>query len=189
MPALAACPDAPQLRRLLLGQVSPGDGEALERHVEQCARCQETLQGLDAADGLLETARIAAARPALNPRGAVSGLMDRLARLSVFGTDAGRTRGGTPASGDARRDVQALLAPATSGDELGWLGPYRVLDVIGSGGMGVVFRAEDPRLGRLVALKVIRPHLATSATIRQRFLREARTAAAVEHDHIVPLYQ
>jgi serine/threonine protein kinase len=68
------------------------------------------------------------------------------------------------------------------------LGPYRLLHELGGGGMGVVYLAEDVPLERMVALKVMRPALLTSATARHRFLREARSAAAIEHDHIVPIY-
>ena len=78
-----------------------------------------------------------------------------------------------------------FLAPPQADDELGRLGRYRVLKVLGAGGMGVVFQAEDPTLQRLVALKAMLPALAASADARQRFLREARAAAAIEHDHIV----
>jgi serine/threonine protein kinase len=55
--------------------------------------------------------------------------------------------------------------------------------------MGVVFQAEDPHLRRLVALKVMRPSLAASAEFHRRFLREARLAAAMDHEHIVTVYQ
>jgi WD40 repeat protein/serine/threonine protein kinase len=55
--------------------------------------------------------------------------------------------------------------------------------------MGVVFQAEDYQLQRLVALKVMKPTLAASDSARQRFLREARTTAAIEHDHIITIYQ
>jgi serine/threonine protein kinase len=55
--------------------------------------------------------------------------------------------------------------------------------------MGVVFQAEDPHLRRPVALKVMRPHLAASPEFHRRFLREARLAGAVEHEHIVTVYQ
>jgi WD40 repeat protein len=82
-----------------------------------------------------------------------------------------------------------LLAPAQQPDELGRLGPYRVLKVLGAGGMGVVFQAEDPQLQRLVALKILLPGLVFKTDARQRFLQEARAAAAIEHDHIVPIYQ
>jgi serine/threonine protein kinase len=69
------------------------------------------------------------------------------------------------------------------------LGGYRVLAVLGAGGMGVVFRAEDPRLRRPVALKVMRPEIAGVSTVGQRFLREARATAAVKHDNVVTIYQ
>jgi hypothetical protein len=82
-----------------------------------------------------------------------------------------------------------FLEPAQRNDALGRLGPYCLLDVLGAGGMGVVFRAEDTHLQRLVALKVLRPSLAASAAARERFLCEARAAAAVEHDHIVSIWQ
>jgi len=82
-----------------------------------------------------------------------------------------------------------FLAPPQAADELGRLGSYRVLRVLGAGGMGVVFQAEDPHLQRLVALKAMLPNLADSESAKQRFLREARAAAALKHDHIVTIHQ
>lgn len=67
-------------------------------------------------------------------------------------------------------------------------GGYRLIDMVGTGGMGVVYRAEQLPLGRIVALKVIRPEIAGSADYRARFLREARLAAAVDHPHIVSVF-
>jgi WD40 repeat protein/serine/threonine protein kinase/CubicO group peptidase (beta-lactamase class C family) len=87
------------------------------------------------------------------------------------------------------RDLYDFLAPPEAVDELGRLGPYRVQKILGYGGMGVVFEANDPQLQRQVALKAMLPTLAVSETSRQRFLREARAAAAVTHDHIVGIYQ
>ncbi|HEV3262871.1 MAG TPA: serine/threonine-protein kinase [Gemmataceae bacterium] len=82
-----------------------------------------------------------------------------------------------------------FLAPARGAQELGRLGPYRILKVLGAGGMGVVFEAEDPHLDRLVALKALLPALASRPSARRRFLREARAAAAIEHDHIIHINQ
>src|SRR5262249_29408326 len=82
-----------------------------------------------------------------------------------------------------------FLAPPQAPDEIGRLGPYRVLGRLGAGGMGAVFQAEDPSLRRIVALKVMRPDVAADPTARARFLREARATAAVEHDHIVHIFQ
>jgi WD40 repeat protein/serine/threonine protein kinase len=96
--------------------------------------------------------------------------------------------GGTAAR-PATAQLHELLGPAEAADEIGRLGHYRILKVLGTGGMGVVYHAEDMLLQRPVALKVMLPTLAASEAYRQRFLREARAAAAIEHDHIVPIYQ
>jgi hypothetical protein len=101
-----------------------------------------------------------------------------------------------PAAGNPQPVVPGLdffgsrfLAPPQGPGELGRLGGYRVLRVLGSGGMGVVMHAEEINLGRSVALKVVKPTIATSEAARQRFLREARSAAAVEHEHVVVIYR
>jgi Leucine-rich repeat (LRR) protein len=73
--------------------------------------------------------------------------------------------------------------------ELGVLGGYRLLRVLGEGGMGVVFEAQDLGLERRVALKAMDPTLAADQEARRRFLREARLVAALEHDHIVAIHQ
>jgi hypothetical protein len=69
------------------------------------------------------------------------------------------------------------------------LGGYRVIKELGRGGMGMVYEAEDGRLKRRVALKVMLPRHAADASACRRFLREAQTQAAIEHDHIVTIYQ
>lgn len=68
-------------------------------------------------------------------------------------------------------------------------GQYELECEIGRGGMGVVYRARDRRLDRVVAIKTLPPHLATDPVVRERFLREARTAAALSHQHIVPIHR
>jgi hypothetical protein len=66
---------------------------------------------------------------------------------------------------------------------------YRLEEQIGAGGMAVVYRARDERLGRLVALKIMAPAMAADPMFRQRFTRESRAAAAVDHPHIIPVYE
>ncbi|HUG94593.1 MAG TPA: protein kinase [Pleomorphomonadaceae bacterium] len=65
---------------------------------------------------------------------------------------------------------------------------YQVEEVIGRGGMGVVYRAEHLRLGRKVALKVVAPQIAREPKFRERFLRESRTAGSLDHPNVVPIY-
>jgi serine/threonine-protein kinase len=70
-----------------------------------------------------------------------------------------------------------------------FFGGYQLLEVAGTGGMGVVYRAKQQSLGRIVALKMIRPEIAQSGDYRSRFLREARLAAAVDHPHVVSVFE
>jgi serine/threonine protein kinase len=90
----------------------------------------------------------------------------------------------TPGSGD--RPPPGSAGPPAPGSRVAG---YRLQEQIGQGGMAVVFRAEDERLGRLVALKVLAPTLARDESFRQRFVRESRAAAAVDHPHIIPIYE
>src|ERR1700687_3881009 len=68
------------------------------------------------------------------------------------------------------------------------LGPYEILSAIGAGGMGEVYRARDTRLDRIVAIKVLPTHLADRSDLRDRFEREARTIASLNHPHICTLH-
>ncbi len=82
-----------------------------------------------------------------------------------------------------------FLDPPTADGDLGALGPYRVISELGRGGMGFVFRAEDMRLKRVVALKVMNSKIAATANSRQRFVDEARSMAAVKHDNVATIYE
>ncbi len=68
------------------------------------------------------------------------------------------------------------------------LGHFRILSELGAGGMGVVYKAQDEQLSRLVALKLLRPEYTASEDSRRRFLREARAVAAVEHPYIAAIH-
>ena len=74
-------------------------------------------------------------------------------------------------------------------DEGTRLGPYEILSPIGAGGMGEVYRAKDSRLGRIVAMKFLPESLEKDDLAQKRFLREARSAAALDHPFICKIYE
>ena len=80
------------------------------------------------------------------------------------------------------------LDPPSHPENLGRLGDYELLDWVGQGGMGVVFRAFDAALNRFVAIKLLAPQWSADALARRRFTREAQAAAAVSHPHVVTIH-
>ncbi len=84
------------------------------------------------------------------------------------------------------QDVRSGHGGLVPGDQVAG---YQIQEQIGRGGMAVVYRALDLRLRRVAALKVLAPHLGEDEAFRQRFIRESRAAAGVDHPHIVPVYE
>jgi hypothetical protein len=82
----------------------------------------------------------------------------------------------------------SFLAPSADPSSLGRLDRYEILEVIGRGGIGIVLRARDTKLERIVAIKMLAGPLAASGTARQRFAREARAAAAVGNKHVIDIH-
>lgn len=82
----------------------------------------------------------------------------------------------------------SFLQPSTKPGSIGTLGHYEVLQVVGRGAFGIVLKAFDEKLHRIVAIKVMNPQMAATSPPRKRFLREARAAAAVKHENVVQVY-
>jgi serine/threonine protein kinase/regulation of enolase protein 1 (concanavalin A-like superfamily) len=201
MAAVTSCPDSRVLERLALGQMSPLEVEQLAVHCEKCEKCIQAIQQIRGADTLVSamSAQGTIVEPAHNP--AIAALVARLKALrrqdaaaieeatvppSSVNTPLSEPPDTLPHESSTNLD---FLAPAQQKDEIGRLGNFRVLKVLGQGGMGVVLQAEDTGLHRLCALKVMLSEVARRPEMKERFLREARAAAQIEHDHIVPIYQ
>ncbi len=174
------CPDPDSLRRLL-DEESPAPNQTdLVAHLQHCAQCQQLLEGLVAGrDSWSETSNLLSKTP---PASVTEPALQRvLAQLE------GRPDGEAPVKAPAEVRLDFLQPPTRPGT-LGRLDHYAVEAVVGRGGMGVVLRALDELLHRIVAVKVLAPHLASNEAARKRFIREAQAAAAVSHDHVVTIH-
>jgi hypothetical protein len=141
MTALPLCPDAAALRRYQLGETPWPDAEPLERHLAGCARCFQSLQALRADDALINDLRAGAADAEPDSPELMS-LMVRLARLSLAVHDPPTVLTDPPppnvrplpqAALDKTEDGLTFLEPPQDPAEVGRLGPYRILGVLGRG--------------------------------------------------------
>lgn len=147
---------------------------AFELHVGSCKECQRRLAELAADEDQWKEAYAC-----LTP--------DSPSAALTTDVQEARLRWQRP-SAWTRSMAQSVLSPPVHPEMLGRIGRYDIESMIGSGGMGVVFKAFDTELNRPVAIKMLAPLLAESGPARQRFAREGRAAAAVVDDHVVPIY-
>jgi len=164
---MTGCPSDSALRRLGADELPAAAARSLEQHLDDCDRCRARL------DALTDVIAVGAALG--GPRPGPADLSHVLDRLRSDGTEVtARVAWGLPAT-----------------DRPGFIGRLGVIEIrreIGRGGMGVVYEGLDPTLNRPVAVKVLSPHLLGDAAARERFLREARAAAALTHEHVVTLH-
>jgi serine/threonine-protein kinase len=172
----SACNES-RLRVLLTAAEDSAEYQSLAAHVEHCRECQKKLSAMAARQH--EWADI----PSFLSD-------DDLDEEVAAGQPRPWQRDTQHYSKSSTLDVLArqVLEPASHPELLGRLGRYEVERLIGSGGMGIVFKAFDTELHRPVAIKVLAPHLAGSGAARKRFAREARAAAAVVHEHVVSIH-
>jgi serine/threonine protein kinase/Leucine-rich repeat (LRR) protein len=189
---MTACPDREQLSGFVLGLLPERAFEDIADHVERCPSCEAAVQTLE---GTPDTVVSVLRQPVpADPVLAESGCMRAVEQIQALVHDSVLKAGATSSAVDtpmprARDKPLDFLAPGGAPDELGRVGPYRILRQLGAGGMGIVFQAEDVQLKRQVALKMLHPDAAAKRGARERFLREARAAAALEHEHIVTIFQ
>jgi serine/threonine-protein kinase len=173
-----AC-DKRRLREVL---VANGAGEVeseVAEHIENCASCRRDLELL--AGGAEWWSDVRSYLSSADPVVTDSGRSGTTRRDDLDGKLDSQHFGGW-------RKQLAFLSPSEQAGSLGRLGPYEITDCVGRGGMGIVLKAFDPALNRHVAIKVLAAEWAHNATARRRFAREAQAAAAVVHDHVVPIH-
>lgn len=200
--AILTCPDRNQLVQFALGKCAPAITDRLANHVEGCPQCLGVLEALSADDTLVSAIREQGTLPEGREPGVVKELKAKVRSL-LSSADSAVVSAGAPVQTGVGQDTCAVeaapagaaaedddgFAPPQQADEIGRLAGYRILKLLGEGGMGKVLLAEDLQLKRKVALKVMKRGLALNPKARQRFLQEAQLAAAIDHDHIAHIYQ
>lgn len=161
----------------LLGELNDAQEAATQSHLDQCNACREKFEAL--AGSPEDWQRISSAlrveQQAIRSGG--SQLVEQNAAPHFPGEYA-------------QAPIEfaiSFLEPSDRNDVLGRLGEFEVHNVIGFGGMGIVLKGFQEELNRPVAVKVMAPHLATSAAARKRFLREAQATAAIVHPNVMPI--
>lgn len=156
--------DQQRLEHFLLGDLTTTAERELTSHLDECIHCRDQLEHLAAEPASWNEA-------------------ESLLKSQPFDEiDAHEHRSLQIQS------VLDALAPTDDPAMLGRLGAHEVSGVVGAGAMGVVLKAVDPSLDRIVAIKVMAPHLASSGAARQRFAREAKAAAAVLHPNVIAIH-
>ena len=143
-------------------ELAPGQRAQMAAHMETCERCRE-IWGLDQESQTLHLAA-EAIRPRTSIKDAVA------ARLGAQPPETGRREAPRPTEAPDR------------------IGGFEILELLGRGGMGAVYKARQTALDRLVALKILPQALAGDASFVERFHREGRAAAAVSHPNIIEIY-
>ncbi len=169
-----------RLELLLSADENSAEYRGIADHVESCARCQQRLLDLSSDEHLLREVR-----ETLSAMGETEPYRAAVGSSVVVSIDAGSS---DEMAAECEPVSLDFLSPAGHPEMLGRIGRYDVERMIGSGGMGIVLKGFDTELHRVVAIKVLKSHLAHNGAARRRFAREAQSAAAVVHEHVIPIY-
>ena len=178
------CPNLETLRRLVEGTPNGAGDPALEAHLEICPSCQDRLAWWRADDSWLGKSDAGYPDPAEEPSQVPPDFLRRLVAtnpLLLHGS------GHTAEDSDDGNEVHFPGAPTAKGP-LGQLGSFHIIEELGRGNFGFVFRAWDERLGREVAIKILKPEPAAGDTNRARLVKEAQAAAGITSDHVVTVH-
>jgi serine/threonine protein kinase/regulator of sirC expression with transglutaminase-like and TPR domain len=184
-----ACPEPSRLHSLLAGTLTGGEELRLVEHIDRCPRCREQLDRQAASSDPIGDWKPVLSEPTtVSPE--LARVLDGLKRNPPVSQPATERQSGPTTVrenldlGVAGREWAERNSPTIPAS----IGPYELVEQVGVGGMGVVYKAVDRQLNRVVAVKVLSQSLASSPLAKRRFIREAQAAAAVCHEHVVTIH-
>jgi tetratricopeptide (TPR) repeat protein len=180
---MSTCPSWSELQHLLREELEATENERIADHVSSCTICQAALDRLTDNDLLSGMQTPCMKETSLETDPTLADLISCMKQRSAGDLAPLRS------PEDSASDTVTFPGSATDDAALGQLGPYQIKQEFGSGSTGRLFQAYDPRLRRTVAVKVLKRELATLESARVRFEREARAAAALDHENVVRIYE
>jgi serine/threonine protein kinase len=187
------CPPQEELRKCVYNQLSANEIEAVKSHVKTCPKCRVSFTTILKEKVGQENQGIGPIPPgtkadAISASSAPVAAVQKLENAPQPKTDQPLYSTQQKVITPQLKPAYPFLEPPTKPGGIGCLGDYELIRVLGEGGMGIVFEADDKRLGRKVALKVLRPEL-TDESFRQRFEREGKISSSIQDDNICLVYQ
>jgi hypothetical protein len=176
------CPSGETLEALSVGRLDKAEAAAIEEHLTGCDVCCRRLEEI----GSPFFQQIFPAKTT----GPVEGQEKHTASLQrlIENLKSTPVAAGAPLL-TPDDDIETLIEnPTDDGQRLGTLGHYELREEVARGGMGIVLKAFDPDLQRTVAIKLLAPSLASVPRSRDAFLGEARAAARLQHENVMPIY-
>ncbi|NBR04666.1 MAG: serine/threonine protein kinase [Planctomycetes bacterium] len=183
---ITGCPAHEELRKCVYNQLTAKEIDEIKSHVKMCPKCRVSFttilkekvgqenQGIGQIPSPPQTTPNAAEKSSVAP-------IQKTEQQPIHSTQQ-------KVIAPQFKPAYSFLDPPTKAGGIGCLGDYELVRVLGEGGMGIVFEADDKKLGRKVALKVLRPEL-TDESFRQRFEREGKIASSIQDDNICLVYQ
>lgn len=185
---LPNCLQPTDIQSLFEGALTPEESVLFESHLTECSTCQQRIEQTIGTPQWWSEVQHSLQSP--DPMTQFEEWTDEAVSLSAPSRSAGEA---TRAAADdalprTMQQLLDLLGPSDDPAMLGRIGHYEITGLLGQGGMGAVFKGFDRSLNRFVAIKMLLPHLASSAAARKRFAREAQAVAAVVDDHVMPVH-
>lgn len=178
----------------LVGKLSDDDSKQMETHLENCKSCRSSLNKVSTSNQIVTSVNSALQDDQWDKHFGHDQTIGRES-LDQKVIDPNRSTidfeeipSERQRKSNLLESLQYFMSPSDIPNSLGRIGLFEIIGLVGRGGMGVVLKARDPSLDRIVAIKMLTPHLIADEEAKTRFCREAKAAATVNHPNIIAIH-